>query len=79
VVERFAALPGRLDVDLHLLAHRLLAEVFGQLARADAGFRGLVFAGGSGSDDAVFGHAAMVACGTPHRMRKRRIRPGGQR
>ena len=34
VVQRLAAALGRLDVDLHLLAHRLLAEVF---VRAGAG------------------------------------------
>jgi hypothetical protein len=50
-----------LDVDLHLLAHRLLAEVFVQPPGPDRGLDGLVLAGGVGGDDALFVHGAMVA------------------
>jgi len=60
MVERLAAALGRLDVDVHLLAHGPLAEVFVQPAWADAGFQGLVVAGGGGSDDAVVGHAGII-------------------
>ena len=63
MVEGLAAALGGLDVDLHLLAHRLLAEVFVQALGADRGLDGLVLAGGAGGDDAGSFMAALC-----HRM-----------
>src|SRR5690606_21991073 len=61
VVERLAAVFRGLDVQAHLLAHRLLAEVFGQPLGPDAGLDGVVLAGRAGADDALLFHRAMVA------------------
>src|SRR5690606_10175544 len=64
VVERLAAVAGGLDVQRHLLPHRLLTEVLVEPFGADAGLDGLVLAGGGGADDALLLHRAMVA--RPH-------------
>src|SRR5690606_9614520 len=61
VVERLAAVFRGLDVQAHLLAHRLLAEIFGQPLGPDAGLDGVVLAGRAGADDALLFHRAMVA------------------
>ena len=60
VVERFAALLRRLDVDRHLLAHRRLAEVFVEAPGTYRRFDGVFFARGSGGNDAVV-HAGIMA------------------
>src|SRR5690606_8867784 len=62
--ERLAAVAGGLDVQRHLLPHRLLTEVLVEPFGADAGLDGLVLAGGGGADDALLLHRAMVA--RPH-------------
>src|SRR5690606_5881219 len=62
VVQRLAAAPGGLDVDLELLADGLLAEVFVEAAGADGGLDGVVLAGGIGGNQALFFHPHIVAC-----------------
>ena len=78
VVERLAALLGRLDVDLHLLAHRRLAEVLVQPLGADGGLDGVFFAGGGGGHDAGVVHAGIMA-GTAMRFYMRRRQSRRQR
>ena len=56
MVQRFAATLGRFDVDRHLLAHRLLAEILVQPLRTDGGVEDVLFATGAAGDDAVCGH-----------------------
>ena len=53
VVERLAALARGRDEDLHLLAHRRLADVLGQRLGPDGTVDGDVFVGGLGGDQAV--------------------------
>ncbi|MNT08824.1 hypothetical protein D3C72_1435780 [compost metagenome] len=60
VVQRIATTLGGLDVDLHLLAHRHLAEVVGKSLGSDAGVGGVILAGGAGGDDAVVGHVLIM-------------------
>src|SRR5690606_21720455 len=79
VVQGLAAVSGGLDVQAHLLAHRLLAEVLVQPLRADAGLDGLVLAGGAGGDDALLVHRAMVAWRHRGRMARRRSYTAGGR
>ena len=58
VVECLATALGSLDIDLQLLAHRLLAKIFVEPLGTDRRFGEVVFARGDGSDEAVFGHWA---------------------
>ncbi len=46
MVQRLFALAGGVDKDAHLLTHRRLADVLGQLARAQGALETLLFAGG---------------------------------
>src|SRR5690606_41900698 len=66
MVQRLAAGLGGLDVDIHLLAHRRLAQVIGQAARTDAGVGDLVFPGGASADDAVVSHRAIMRRSEEH-------------
>ena len=54
VVEGFLALLGGLEVNLQLLAHGRLADVFVQVLRAQAGIRDEVFNLVFGGNDALF-------------------------
>lgn len=70
VVQRLAAPLRRLDVDVQLFAHRLLAEILVQPLRPDAGLDGVVFAGGGGIDDAVGGHDGIMDETAAHSSRQ---------
>ena len=56
VIQRLLAPFRRFDVDLQLLAHRLLAEILVQTLRPDAGLKRLVLAGAGSGDDAGVVH-----------------------
>ena len=61
MVERLAALPGRADEDLELLARPRLADVLAQQLRAQRAFQGFFLGrAGSGADDAFRGRGEVV-------------------
>ena len=53
VIQRLAAIAGRRDEDLHLLAHRGLADVIGQGLGPDGTIDGRIVGGGLGTDEAI--------------------------
>jgi hypothetical protein len=53
MIQCTTAFSGRLDINRQLLAHRLLAEVFGEPFRTDGGLERLVVELGGCGDDAV--------------------------
>ena len=53
VVQGLAALAGGADEDLHLLAHRRLADIIRQAPRADRAVQGIVLGAGLGADQAL--------------------------
>src|SRR5690606_19955353 len=61
VVERLTASAGGFDVDLHLLADRLLAKVFVQPLGPDRSLDRVVFARRVGGNDALVVHRPIVA------------------
>src|SRR5699024_7834244 len=71
VVQRFATRPRRRDEDVHLFAHRLLADILVQLPRAQRAVYARILALGLTIDDAFFGvfHDSLgSSCGWYQRM-----------
>src|SRR3546814_8096843 len=55
VIERFAAIAGRLDEDFKLFAHAMLADVFLEFARTQGPFDGCLVGRGALRRDNAFG------------------------